>query len=424
MNSNVESTGLSQQGLVEDSARHLELWREHDVRQSGQIQLEEADFRGLVFRNHRFRNQSFLNCDFSGSRWLLAGMQDADCSGSNFSGITTMWFDLQTMDCTGCNFSNATLWFGFNMDRTKFCGADFSGATLRLSEQFHKSKEPPDFTGAIMNGCTFINESRYERGALDRWFSESQRAVMKSGPTKRSNERAATPSEGAAYYPFWDYSAVVMLIFFAIAALVLATLVGKAVIAAFHFEPDALARRIVFQSFGYVLLLAGASALFRRRYGKSFVRGVGFVLEGFRLRTPILLGGILAVVTQVASAERTGSKEALGLQSGWSPFWLVALAGIGIAPFVEEAFFRGLLQPLVVRSLGAVLGVAIPAFLYSTMLLPQYGWSRGWASLLVASTTWGWIRHRTDSTTAAAVAHASYNATVFGIALLFQGAHL
>jgi hypothetical protein len=423
MDSTVESTGLNLQGLVGDSAKHLELWREHDTRLSEPAQLEGADFRSLIFRNHRFRNQDFVNCDFSRSRWLLAGIQDGDCSGSNFSGITTMFFDLQNMDCTGCNFSNATLWFGFSIDQTKFCGADFSGATLRLSEQFHKSKVAPDFTGAIMDGCTFMNESPHEHRALDRWFSESQRAVMKSGQPEKSTGRSATPSGASDRYPFWDYSAVVMLFFIAIAALILATLVGNAVMAGLHLELNALVRRIVLQSFGYGLLLAGASAVFRRRYGKPFVRGVGFVFEGFRLRTPMLLGGILAIVTLVASAERAGTKETIGLQSGWSPLWLVALASITVSPFVEEAFFRGLLQPLVVRSLGAVPGVAISALLYAAMLLPQYGWSRGWATLLVASATWGWIRHRTDSTTAAAVAHASYNATVFGIAFLFQSAH-
>ena len=112
MDSSVESADLNLPTLVGDSAKHLELWREHDTRLSEPAQLEGADFRGLVFRNHRFRNQSFVNCDFSRSRWLLAGIQDGDCSGSNFSGITTMFFDLQNMDCTGCNFSNATLWFG------------------------------------------------------------------------------------------------------------------------------------------------------------------------------------------------------------------------------------------------------------------------------------------------------------------------
>jgi hypothetical protein len=184
MNVDIEKIGLNWNSLVGDVSQHLELWKTHDARSPEPARLNGADFRRLIFRNHRFRNHGFVNCNFSGSRWFLAGIQDSDCSGSNFTGITTMLFDLQNVNCTGCNFTKAELWFGFNIDQTNFLGADFSGATLRLSEHFHKSKAAPNFAGAVMTGCTFINDSRHERGAFRKWFTESQRAVMSVGQGK------------------------------------------------------------------------------------------------------------------------------------------------------------------------------------------------------------------------------------------------
>jgi len=117
----------------------------------------------LLFRNKCFKKHAFVNCDFSGSRWFMAGFSNADCSGSSFSGINAVFFGLTNVDCTGCNFSQAQLEFGISIENAKFCGADFSGATLKLSKISIPAKIPPHFTGAVMTGCKFINESQHVR---------------------------------------------------------------------------------------------------------------------------------------------------------------------------------------------------------------------------------------------------------------------
>jgi membrane protease YdiL (CAAX protease family) len=185
-----------------------------------------------------------------------------------------------------------------------------------------------------------------------------------------------------------------------------------------------LLRQVTFQSLADALFLVGAGALFRLRYRRTFLRSVGFEIPDRRLRPAIVLGLVMAVVVVLvrAVANRGASKEAFGVAVGSSALWPVAVVGITLFPVVEEAFFRGVLQPLVVRSLGVSLGIALPALLYGTFLLPQYGltWQSG--SLAVVSGTWGWIRYRTCSTTAAAAAHAAYNGTTFLLMLLFHTA--
>lgn len=225
-------------GLARGTSESLGYWREHDARSSDPVRLEGADFRGLIFRNHQFRNHSFVNCDFSGGRWFLAGIKGGECTGSNFSGIKTFMFNLEDVDCSECDFSNAYVWVAFSIDRTIFRGANFSGATLQLSKAFHKSKVPPDFTGAAMNGCTFINESKFGRGAFRKWFTESQRAEMSLGP---SNSGGGCFVATAACGP--DSPEVAILREYRDRGL-LKTAVGRTFVRCYYFASPIIARKI------------------------------------------------------------------------------------------------------------------------------------------------------------------------------------
>ena len=390
----------------------MKLWKEHDALLSELIHLEEADFRGLIFRNHRFRKQNFRNCDFSGSRWLLAGIHDADCSGSNFSGITTMLFDLENMDCTGCNFSNATLSFGNTIDGTKFCGADFSGATLKLSKQFHKSKTPPDFTGAIMDGCTFINESTHEHGALGDWFTESQRSAMSNRVSNKQTGISKQPDKRFAEYPFWGYADLLIIVVVVILALVICIYPVSTIVSSLYPQVNkSVLDLIVGQFLNCALFLGVASIYFRRRYQEPFLRGLRFERVSHGLVSAVLLGvqvlGLVTAEMMTALGYQDWKSGFGGTVPGSIAFWIISITSTTLEPFTEEALFRGdAIQPVVVRSAGAVLGISVTALLYGLMLLPQFGLTQWWASALVMSATLGWIRYRTGSITTAAIAHA------------------
>jgi hypothetical protein len=59
----------------------------------------------------------------------------------------------------------------------------------------------------------------------------------------------------------------------------------------------------------------------------------------------------------------------------------IAIFAVSVGPALEEIFFRGLLQPVAVRSAGAVAGVLIAAVPFALLHGPQYGWS--WRHVLL-----------------------------------------
>jgi len=94
--------------------------------------------------------------------------------------------------------------------------------------------------------------------------------------------------------------------------------------------------------------------------------------------------------------------------------------GITLAPLCEELGFRGFLQPLLVRSLGAVPGVLLTALPFGLLHYQEYGNSWRHALIIaVAGAAFGWMRQATGSTKAAVVMHAAYN-LLFFIALMTE----
>jgi hypothetical protein len=97
---------------------------------------------------------------------------------------------------------------------------------------------------------------------------------------------------------------------------------------------------------------------------------------------------------------------------------VLAIFGTTAAPVAEELAFRGFLQPLLVRNLGAVAGIALAAVLFGGLHYSEYGAS--WRSALLvalAGAAFGCVRYWTGSTAAAAIMHASFNGLQF-LALL------
>jgi hypothetical protein len=97
---------------------------------------------------------------------------------------------------------------------------------------------------------------------------------------------------------------------------------------------------------------------------------------------------------------------------------VLAIFGTTAAPVAEELAFRGFLQPLLQRNLGAAGGIALTSVLFGGLHYSEYGDS--WRSALLvalAGAAFGCMRYWTGSTAAAAVMHASFNGLQF-VALL------
>ena len=156
------------------------------------VDLSRADFTGLLFSHARFEHARFLECDFSGSRWIFSSIKDSNCAGSDFSGMWAILNPFRDTDCTKCDFSNAVIHFYDPFEKNNCAGARFVGATLETSESFFNAEKLASrtkFDGAVMDGCrlTIKKEERPEHrrprkeveSVLQSLFSPEQMAVMK-----------------------------------------------------------------------------------------------------------------------------------------------------------------------------------------------------------------------------------------------------
>ena len=177
------------------------------------------------------------------------------------------------------------------------------------------------------------------------------------------------------------------------------------------------------QFVGYGFLFALLWMLFRFQYGEPFWRSLGWVDPPLTATRVVMFGVLLAVAVAVTSVLlqtpdiNSPMKEFLTRRSS---VLLLAIFGTTLGPLCEELAFRGFMQPLFVRSLGAVPGILLAAVPFGLLHLQQYGWSwRHGLLITLAGAAFGWMRHVTGSTKASVIMHVAYN-SMFFLALVAQ----
>ena len=226
--------------------------------------------------------------------------------------------------------------------------------------------------------------------------------------------------------PFWSYGDLLIFAGLTLPCLLLGLGVVKTVFWIFHLHPavktwELLAAQIAF----YALLSGVLAALFRMQYDRPFWRSLGWVTPrvpllhvvagGVGLALAIMLLGVLIRTPHIESPLTELLKDPTSLV-------LVAIFGSIVAPVCEELLFRGFLQPLLVRSLGAAAGIVATALPFGLLHFQEYG--NSWRHVLLISLSgvaFGWMRQATDSTKAAAGMHAAYNGFQFVLLLMAKG---
>jgi hypothetical protein len=228
--------------------------------------------------------------------------------------------------------------------------------------------------------------------------------------------------------PFWDYLDALLFALAFAPALIAGGLLARAFFGGLSLHgsgkaPELLAAQFLAYGFWFTVLYG----LLRVRYGRPFWVALGWVRfrERFVERLAIgvavaltvaVLGGLLHTPDLDSPMKR--------LLSDRLSLVLVGVAAATAGPVCEELAFRGFFQPLLVRSMGPAPGIVLTALPFAVLHGPEYAWS--WRHILlvtIAGSAFGWMRHRTGSTAAAAVMHAGYNATFF-LALLISGKDL
>lgn len=170
------------------------------------------------------------------------------------------------------------------------------------------------------------------------------------------------------------------------------------------------------QAAAYALVLPFMFVLVRSRSRESFGKAVHWNWPGISAPGFFVMGVVLALVIESLSRFLPIPKS-LPLDKYFNDAasaYLMAAFGITLAPLLEELFFRGLLYPLLRRSLGLVTAVVLTAVAFAAIHGAQLGYA--WAPILgifVVGVVFTLTRERTNSVAASFLMHCGYNFSLF-----------
>ncbi len=235
----------------------------------------------------------------------------------------------------------------------------------------------------------------------------------------RAEITAETTARPAIREPFWGYSDVFLFLGLSLAALAMIGVFVGLWSARTGLHKPSGTLLLSLQLVLYVMFYVAGRLIFTLRYEKPLVTSLGWRRALFN---PIVMGavgiGLAFLVSFIASALHTPKISTPIDQLVDSPlsFILFTLTAVIIAPFFEEFFFRGLLQPLFSRTFGLVAGIGLTAALFGAAHGYEYAWA--WQYILaifLAGVVFGVARARTKSIIPPIIMHCCYNA-VFLIA--------
>jgi uncharacterized protein len=222
--------------------------------------------------------------------------------------------------------------------------------------------------------------------------------------------------------PFWSWRDILVGGLLGLPLFIAAASISALVVAVLPGDKPKAIMLLVPQFAGFAAGLIPFIFLFRVRYDRPLWRSMNFSLapgEWYRsLVSGIGLAALVMVTAVLLKPPRIYSPiQELMNDPASAPF--LAIAAITAAPLFEELFFRGLLQPLLIRDLGIILGLTFSALPFALLHGPEFSWS--WRHILliaIAGTGFAVKRYTSGSTGAATITHAAYNAVITGGHLL------
>lgn len=169
-----------------------------------------------------------------------------------------------------------------------------------------------------------------------------------------------------------------------------------------------------------------AAGLVPRKPGRDLAVGlVGFVVG--TLLTWATLAAVAAVAracgAQVAAVNHT-LLEQLGSEPDWAAVMQLVVTAVLVGPLLEEIVFRGLVQTLLIDTLGRRYRwttVLVAAAVFALIHAGPVSW-HGWPGLFVLGLVLGWLYERTGSLLPCFLVHALFNAANIAAAVGMGGA--
>jgi len=202
--------------------------------------------------------------------------------------------------------------------------------------------------------------------------------------------------------PYWSYEDVGVF-FFVLVLLAAAVRVAARI----HLlRPDALITPgLVLQASVIVFLSIALYVILKWRYRRPVVAPLGWVLpKGFYIGIGFSGGVAAALTIAVLTHERHQVMPTM-------PALEFLVLGLFLGPMLEESVFRGYLLPVLARTLGNAASVIATAVLFSAFHGPTD--LTHWVWFAATGVAYGWLRLASQTTTAAALMHATCNLTLF-----------
>ncbi|HUI53430.1 MAG TPA: type II CAAX endopeptidase family protein [Bryobacteraceae bacterium] len=244
-------------------------------------------------------------------------------------------------------------------------------------------------------------------------------------PAPEAAAPVSAPAPQPERVPFWGYADLFLFAGLSLPCVFAAWALVRVAINVFRLRSGAQAvESVLVMALGYAFLFGLMALIFRVQYDRPFWRSLGWTEARVPILWNVICGfGAAYFVSFIGSLIRTPptSGPIVEIMKGLTAQIIVGIFGVTVAPLCEELVFRGFLQPLLVRSLGAVCGIGLAAALFGALHYSEYGAS--WRNALqigIAGAAFGYMRHRTGSTKSAVIMHASFNSLSF-ISLLAQG---
>jgi|tagenome__1003787_1003787.scaffolds.fasta_scaffold20915804_2 uncharacterized protein len=221
--------------------------------------------------------------------------------------------------------------------------------------------------------------------------------------------------------PFWGYQdlALVIGLLFAFIALIL-VIAGGSLFLYPKLRDNQAPLLLPTQVALYVAVYLSLRIVLGLRHGKPVFSSLGWCRSKFHLGIAVVAGIVLAFIVSGLATLLHTPKVPSPVESLMESPVLLALFGVmavTVAPFFEELFFRGFIQPLFSRTLGVIAGVILTAALFGALHAPEYSFAWQYAlAVSIVGAVLGWVRVRSNSIIPSTVMHGAYNA-VFVVAL-------
>ncbi|HEX4750911.1 MAG TPA: type II CAAX endopeptidase family protein [Bryobacteraceae bacterium] len=214
--------------------------------------------------------------------------------------------------------------------------------------------------------------------------------------------------------PFWGYPDLFMVLGLLFAAIVVMGL-GAIAITLIWRSVSLTSPAMAFGSnlVIYLALLLIFKFVFQLRYGQPFLRPLGWRMTdaakvGYAAVCGLALPFVISGIGYVLRMPKVETQMDEMMKS--MPIAVLVPMAVILAPFFEELFFRGFLQPLLTRTFGLVLGIVITGALFGALHAAEYSFI--WQYIVaigLVGVALGAMRAWTNSIVTSTVMHACFN---------------